>query len=288
MGVTRDITEGKLAENVLRQSEEKYRTILEDIQEGYFEVDLDGNFTFFNDSLSRYFGFSKEELMGMNYRQYTDKEHSKKLFQAFNKVYSTGEPIDGFDWQIIRKDGTKRYVEASVSLQKDLSGKPIGFRGIAATSLRTRKLTEALKKNEEQYRLLADNMTAHIWLMDLNTRRMIYVSPSVEKMYGYTLDEIPNISLKKLLTAESLQKTLDALSTEMPKALANPLPYVHKYSLEMEACHKDGSSVLIKVDNSIIRDKNGKPAYLLGETRDITERKRGKKNCGKTRNDFVQ
>ncbi len=274
MGVTRDITEGKLAENVLRQSEEKYRTILEDIQEGYFEVDLAGNFTFFNDSLSRYFDFSKEELMGMNYRQYTDKEHSKKLFQAFNKVYSTGEPIDGFDWQIIRKEGTKRYAEASVSLQKDLSGKPIGFRGIARDITEHKKVEEALKKNEEQYRLLADNMTAHIWLMDLNTRRMIYVSPSVEKMYGYTLDEIPNISLKKLLTAESLQKTLDAFSTEMPKALANPLPYVHKYSLEMEACHKDGHPFWIKVDNSIIRDKNGKPAYLLGETRDITERKR--------------
>ena len=69
--------------------------------------------------------------MGMNYRQYTDKENSKELFKAFNKVYNTGEPTEGFDWQIIRKDGTKRYVEASISLRKDSSGKPIGFRGIA-------------------------------------------------------------------------------------------------------------------------------------------------------------
>jgi len=45
-------------------------------------------------------GYSKEELMGMNNRQYTDKEYSKKLFQAFNKVYNTGEPTEGFDWQI--------------------------------------------------------------------------------------------------------------------------------------------------------------------------------------------
>jgi diguanylate cyclase (GGDEF)-like protein/PAS domain S-box-containing protein len=133
----RDITERKQAESqreaaleALRQSEEKYRSILETIQEGYFEVDFSGNFTFFNDSLCRALGYSKEELMGMNNRQYTDKEHSKKLFQAFNKVYNTGEPTEGFDWQIIRKDGTKRYVEASVSLQKDSSGKPTGFRGI--------------------------------------------------------------------------------------------------------------------------------------------------------------
>ena len=126
-----DITENKRAEEALRLNEEKYRSILEEMQEGYFEVDFAGNFTFFNDSLRRFLGYSKEELMGMNNRQYTDKENSKKLFQTFNKVYNTGEPTEGFDWQIIKKDGTKRYVEASVSLQKDSSGKPIGFRGIA-------------------------------------------------------------------------------------------------------------------------------------------------------------
>jgi diguanylate cyclase (GGDEF)-like protein/PAS domain S-box-containing protein len=129
-GIDHDITDRKKAEEEMRQSEEKYRTILENIEDGYYEVDLAGNFTFFNDSLCRILGYSKEELMGMNNRQYTDKEHSKKLFQAFNKVYNTGEPTEGFDWQIIRKDGTKRYVEASVSLQKDSSGKPTGFRGI--------------------------------------------------------------------------------------------------------------------------------------------------------------
>ena len=135
----------------LRQSEEKYRSILETIQEGYFEVDFAGNFTFFNDSLCRNLGYSKEELMGMNNRQYTDKEYSKKLFQAFNKVYNTGEPTEGFDWQIIRKDGTKRYIESSVSLQKDSSGKPAGFRGIA------RDVTER-KQAEEKLLLTLESL----------------------------------------------------------------------------------------------------------------------------------
>ena len=152
MGVTRDITERKKAEETLRQSEEKYRTILEDIQEGYFEVDLAGNFTFFNNSLFRYFGYSKEELMGMNYLQYTDKEHSEELFQAFNKVYKTGESTEGFDWQIIRKDGTKRYVEASMSLRKDSSGKPIGFRGIARDITENKMAEEKLKETLESLR----------------------------------------------------------------------------------------------------------------------------------------
>ena len=108
MGTIKDITELKMSKEALRQSEEKYRKILESMEEGYFEVDFAGNFTFFNDSLRRYFDYSGEELMGMNYRQYTEKEHSKVLFQTFNKFYSTGELTEGFDWQIIKKDRNEK------------------------------------------------------------------------------------------------------------------------------------------------------------------------------------
>jgi len=264
----------KQMEEVLRQSEEKHRTILENIEEGYYEVDITGNFTFFNDSMCRILGYSQEEMMGMNNRQFTDKENAKKLFKTFNEVYRTGKSTKELDWQIIRKEGTKRFIEVSVSLRKNSSSKPIGFQGIARDITERKKVEESLKKSEEQYRLLADNMTEHIWLMDLYTKKTIYVSPSVEKMYGYTSDEIIKLSLKKFLTAESVQKILDFFSTEIPKALANLLPYVHKYSLELEACHKDGHLLWIDNTLSIIRDENGKPAFLLGETIDITERKR--------------
>jgi light-regulated signal transduction histidine kinase (bacteriophytochrome) len=88
--------------------------------------------------------------MGMNDRQYTDQENAKKLFQAFNKVYRTGEPRRECDWEIIRKDGTKRYIEASVSLQKDPSGKPIGFRGIIRDITERKRAEEALKEKTEE------------------------------------------------------------------------------------------------------------------------------------------
>ena len=84
----------------------------------------------------------------MNYRQFTNEETTKEVFQAFNKVYNTGEPTKGFDWQIIRKDGTERYIEASVSLKKDSSGKPIGFKGII------RDITER-KRIEQQINYMA-------------------------------------------------------------------------------------------------------------------------------------
>ena len=146
-----DISERKRAEVTFRRSEEKYRTILENIEDGYYEVDIAGNFTFFNDSICRIWGYPKEELMGMNDRQYTDQENAKKLFQAFNKVYRTGEPTKEVGWEIIRKDGTKRYIEASASLLKDSSGKPIGFRGII------RDVTEHIQAEEAVTRLSHEN-----------------------------------------------------------------------------------------------------------------------------------
>ena len=264
--IYQDITGRKMAEEKIYQSEGKYRNILENIEDGYYEVDLAGNFTFFNDSVCKILGYSREELIGMNNQQYTDKENSKKLFDAFNRVYKTGESAKEFDWQIIRKDGTDRYIEASVSLLKDSSGKPIGFRGIIRDTTERRKV-------EEQYRLLADNITEHIWLRDINTLKVIYISPSVVKMYGYPVDEIAKLPLKKLLTEESFQTMVDTFITEMPKALKTLPPAVHKYSFESQAFHKDGICCGWINTISFIRDKNGNHTLLLGETRDITERK---------------
>ena len=69
-GIVRDRTERKRAEEALQKGEEKYRNILESIQEGYFELDLAGNYTFVNDANSRYLGYTKEELIGMNLKAF--------------------------------------------------------------------------------------------------------------------------------------------------------------------------------------------------------------------------
>ena len=141
LGSFMNITERKRMEEALRENEEKYRSILENIQEGYFEVDLAGNYTFFNDSLCQIHGYPREELMDMNNRRYTDKEEAKKVYKAFNRVYKTGAPSEGFDWLMVRKDGSQRYIEASASLQKDSSDKPNGFKGVIR-DITERKLIE--------------------------------------------------------------------------------------------------------------------------------------------------
>lgn len=130
------------------QSEEKYRIILESIEDGYFEVDIEGNFTFFNEALCRIAGLPRNELMGMNNRDYTTPETARKMYQVFNKVFLTGKSTKEFDWEIIRKNGTKRNVEASVALIKNSGGEPVGFRGIV------RDVTERKETEEKIHKLL--------------------------------------------------------------------------------------------------------------------------------------
>ena len=144
----RESSERKKAKEALRESEEKYRTILESLEDGYYEVDIAGNITFFNDALCEIFGYSGDELMGMNNRQYTDKEYARKLYQTFNRVYTTGKSDKGFDWEIIRKDGNKRIVQASISPKKDSEGQPIGFQGIVRDVSDRRKIEKDKAKLE--------------------------------------------------------------------------------------------------------------------------------------------
>lgn len=119
------------AEEALYQSEEKYRTILERIEDGYYETDIAGKFTFFNTALCRIWGYPPEELMGMNSREYADQETAQKIYSAHNQTYRTGEPGRLFDYEIIRKDGTTRHVQTSFTLMKDSAGLPTGFSGVA-------------------------------------------------------------------------------------------------------------------------------------------------------------
>ena len=144
-----EISEHREAEEALRESEKKYRSILESIEDGYYEIDMDGNFTFFNDSLCRIYGYSTEELMGTNIRTATDQDAAEQGYQVFKKVYRTERAEKGFEWPVMRKDGTKGVVEASVTLRTDPSGAPIGFRGILRDISEKRKLETQLARAQK-------------------------------------------------------------------------------------------------------------------------------------------
>jgi two-component system cell cycle sensor histidine kinase/response regulator CckA len=183
--------ERKKAEQALRESEEKYRTTLNNIEESYYEVDLAGNLTFFNDSVCRLLGYPREEMMGMNNRQYVDQENAKRLFRIYNQIFLTGQPAKGFDGEIVKKDGTKRFVEASVSLIKDSKGQPAGFRGIARDITERKHIEEALDNERERFKTISES--APFGMVVLNKDGIFsYINHRFSELFGYDLKDIPN------------------------------------------------------------------------------------------------
>jgi diguanylate cyclase (GGDEF)-like protein/PAS domain S-box-containing protein len=127
---SRDITERIRSSQSLRDSEGKYREILDSIDDGYYEVDLAGRFNFFNDVLPRFLGYTHEELMSTNFKTAMDEENVKKVFEVFHQVYVTGVPSRLVEFESKRKDGSRAYVESSVFLIRNVEGTPVGFRGV--------------------------------------------------------------------------------------------------------------------------------------------------------------
>ena len=156
-------------EEALRRSEEKYRTILEGIGEGYYETDLAGNFTFFNDALQRMWGYPKEELLGMNYRQYTDLETAKMLYEGHHQTYLTGIPGRYMDYEIIRKNGERLTLQQSFTLLKDSRGGAIGFRGIVRDVSHLKELERDREETLEKLRQALES-TVHAMAMAVEAR----------------------------------------------------------------------------------------------------------------------
>jgi PAS domain S-box-containing protein len=147
VGFFQDITKRVKTELALRESEEKYRNILESIEEGYFEVDLAGNLTFVNDAACKLMEYPADELIGLNNRQFTSPQTAKKMFNTFNQVYRTGQPAQVSNFEIIAKNKTKKHLELSATLMKDSEQRPIGFRGVV------RDVTARFKSEREKERL---------------------------------------------------------------------------------------------------------------------------------------
>ncbi len=140
---THDVTDHNVTEEKLLESEEKYRIILEDMEDVYFEVDIRGNIAFVNTSSCKKSGYGKEELLGMPFTQISVPDGIERIMQYFGEIFKTGKTGKPFIWHLKKKNGEEGFFELVASLIRDRQGKPTGFRGIG------RDITER-KQSEEK------------------------------------------------------------------------------------------------------------------------------------------
>jgi PAS domain S-box-containing protein len=264
-GIIRDITERKQAEQSLRESEEKYRNILENIEEGYFEVDLSGNFTFFNDSICAMSGYGRSEVRGMNNRAYTSPETAKRMLSVFGEVHRTGRPATMLDYEIIRKDGTIRSLELSASLMRDSAGEPVGFRGIVRDVTERKAAEEALRESEEKYRTVLEANPDPVVVCDRESR-VLYFNPAFTRIFGWSLEERLGRPLEGFVPEDNQAET----KVIMERLMAGD----SFFGLESRRYSKGGQILPVSVSGTVYRDRDGNPVGSIINLRDITEQKK--------------
>ena len=136
-----------MTQNALGKEEEKYRNILEGMEEGYFETDLRGKLTFYNNATAEILGWSRSELAGMSFRKFVKPQTARRILRTLADIQRTGIGLSAFGFDIIRKDGSTRFIELSAQLIRGVDGSPCGYRGIG------RDVTERLLAERERKRL---------------------------------------------------------------------------------------------------------------------------------------
>ncbi|MFX1418688.1 MAG: PAS domain S-box protein [Promethearchaeota archaeon] len=263
-------------------TKDKFIQVIESIKECYFEVDLKGNFTYFNESLSKITGYSREELLGLNYKYIANEKNRKSVFEGFNSVYKTGEPLTDFEYQFKNKAGESIIGETSVYLKYDSNGNKIGFYGIFRDITKRKEeekrfkheleqlvkvRTQELRESEEKYRFISENALDLIAIINMKMK-FEYINEKVHyKIMGYKKEELIGKSAMDFIHPDDREKVIQTFKNTVVKGEA---------FAEVRIKHKDGYYKWTGNNGSVYIDKNGKPKFLI-IARDITKHKKAEK-----------
>lgn len=254
------------ANSELRKLEEKYRGILENMADAYYEVDLKGDLTFFNQALAARTGYAREELMGMNYRQYVSRNCWRQVQDIFAQVYQTGRAVSLFDYEISLKDGGKRFQESWVNLILDKDNQPIGFRGMARDVTDRKIAEEELRQAEERYRSIYENAQEGMYRANAD-EKFIMVNSAMARIFGYDspaefVEQVNSGAHQLYQSREDRKKIFQLLESR---------GFVQEY--EARFFRKDGSIGWVSVNIQPARVAEGQTLCYDGFVRDVTDRK---------------
>jgi diguanylate cyclase (GGDEF)-like protein/PAS domain S-box-containing protein len=260
-----DTTQKEVFEETKLTLEGKYRTIMEDMKESYYETDLDGNFTFFNDALCRQLGYSREELVGTNYRVYTPPEHIKKQLELNKQVYRTGNPNELFRMEQIRKDGKRIFTESSVFPLRNEKAEIVGFRGIDRDITERVQMEETLRRSEERYRAILEEIEEGYYEVDL-AGNFTFVNDAACRQFGYSRQELMGMNYRVYVPKDDVKNVYKAWNKVYQTGES-------MRSFLFASIRKDGTHIFLENSISPLRNKEGKIVGFRSISRDMTERK---------------
>ena len=259
-------------------SEARYRAFMEEVADGFYETDLKGNFTFFNNAFCRIFGYERSEMMGRNFREFMDEKTAGLAFQSFNRIYRTGRDLVDIIWWITRKDGNRRILETSARLIFDEHGSKIGFRGISRdvtenhrarqSAIEARKLAEcqyeASRQAELRYRAFLEFLPDPVFVFNLDNT-VSYLNPAFERVFGWTLAELEG-KIIPFVPPERREETRKGIERLLREKV------VHGF--ETQRVTKDGRLLDIVLDGAVFYDEHQQPAGQVVILRDVSQEKR--------------
>ena len=247
-----------------RISSERYQAFVENIEEGVYEVDIHGNFLYFNNSLCRVFGYPREEIQFQNFSRFIQDDYLREALDTFRRIYETGRPVSDLLWRFREKDGRIRIIELSASLITNQEGEKIGFRGIARDITDRFQSQEALKDSERRFRRLLDFVPYPIVVFTLDGR-VSYLNPAFTEIFGWTLEELAGERIPYVPEGKEVETR-----ENIKRLLADRV--IRRY--ETQRLTKDGRLLEVVMRGAIFSVRQGEPAGELIILRDITREKR--------------
>ncbi len=264
VGVIQDVTQSTRLQQQLQENEEKMRTLYENVSIGLYRTSPDGKILLQNPALRKILGFKSEEAMkgrDLSNPKFYHPDYSREEFKK--KLEAEGE-IKGLESAWRHENGKTIYVRENAHCVYDEDGNILYYEGTAEDITEHKLAQQSLEESESRYRLITDNVLDVVWQMEADGR-FSYVSPSIKRMMGYSVEEGLNISIIDTMTEESAlltRRNIAALTPERPDA-----------TQETELIHKDGYIIPAEIRATSFFDHNGNLKYIIGVTRDTSERK---------------